>query len=313
VPLYGKGNREAVPCADAPGYVSRMTVDVPDTTPETAEEKERHLVAWLRERGSVAIGYSGGVDSAYLACVAVQALGAERTLALIGRSASYPEAQWAAARDVAARFGVPVLEVETDELSDPNYAANPTNRCYFCKGELWTKLLPAARARGLAAVLDGTNADDLADWRPGARAASEHGILSPLAVLGFTKADIRERSRAHGLPTWDQPSSPCLASRLPYGTPVTVARLHHVERAEAALRALGIAGDLRVRHHGELARVELAPDELGRWLVPEAARRLGRAVREAGFARVAIDLRGFRSGALNVLGGVIADDSATAA
>ena len=290
-----------------------MTADTCDAGSRTAEEKERRLVDWLRERGSVAIGYSGGVDSAYLACVAVHALGAERTLALIGRSASYPAAQWAAAREVAARFGVPVLEVETDELSDPNYAANPTNRCYFCKSELWTKLVPVARARGIAALVDGTNADDVADWRPGARAASEQGILSPLALLGFTKADIRERSRARGLPTWDQPSSPCLASRLPYGTPVTIARLHHVEVAEAALRTLGITGDLRVRHHGDLARVELSQDELEKWLAPEAARRLARTVRDAGFARVAIDLRGFRSGALNVLGGVVAEGSATAA
>ncbi|HYD52935.1 MAG TPA: ATP-dependent sacrificial sulfur transferase LarE [Gemmatimonadaceae bacterium] len=272
----------------------------------TPVERERRLVEWLRAHAPVAIGFSGGVDSAYLACVAVEALGPDRTLAIIGRSASYPAAQWAAARAVAERFGVPVLELDTDEMSDPRYAANPSNRCYFCKTELWSRLVPAAQARGIATVVDGTNADDLGDWRPGARAAAEHGIESPLAMFGFTKAAIRERSRARDIPTWAQPSSPCLSSRLPYGTPVTAERLAQVERAEAGLRALGIEGDLRVRHHGDLARVELAPDLVPAWMAPERARGLAAAVREAGFARVAIDLRGFRSGALNVLAGVVA-------
>jgi len=273
-----------------------------------AAAREAQLADWLRARGAVAIGFSGGVDSTYLACMAVRVLGADATLAIIGRSASYPASQWATAREVASRFGVPVLELDTDELSDPRYAANPSNRCYFCKSELWGKLVPVARARGIETVIDGTNADDLGDWRPGARAAAEHGVLSPLALLGFTKADIRDRSRAHGFPTWSQPSSPCLSSRIPYGTAVTVERLRQIERAEQAVRSLGIEGDLRVRHHGELARVELAPELLDAWLAPERARLLARAIREAaGFARVAIDLRGFRSGALNVLAGVVDD------
>jgi uncharacterized protein len=266
--------------------------------------KERALVEWLRGRGSVLVGYSGGVDSAYLACVAVDALGPDHVLAVIGRSASYPVAQWDAARAVAAEFGVPVLEVDTDEVNDPRYAANPTNRCYFCKTELWSRLLPIASARRLAAVVDGTNADDLRDHRPGALAAREAGVHSPLADLGFTKDEIRTLSRARGLPTADQPSSPCLSSRIPYGTPVTPGRLAKVERAERALRALGVAGDLRVRYHGDLARVELPADDVGAWLRPEARRRLAAAVREAGFTRVALDLGGFRSGSLNVLGGV---------
>jgi uncharacterized protein len=276
--------------------------------PGEAADRERRLEDWLRAHGPVAIGFSGGVDSAYLACVAVRALGPAGTLAIIGRSASYPAAQWATARGVAERFGVPVLEVDTDEMSDPRYAANPSNRCYFCKSELWTKLVPAARARGIATVVDGTNADDVGDWRPGAQAAREHDVRSPLALLGFTKAEIRERSRALGLPTWAQPASPCLSSRLPYGTPVTPERLRQVERAESALRALGIQGDLRVRHHGEVARVELAPALVEEWLAPERASELAHAVQDAaGFARVAIDLRGFRSGALNVLAGVAPD------
>jgi pyridinium-3,5-biscarboxylic acid mononucleotide sulfurtransferase len=272
-------------------------------------EKEQALIAWLRARGSVLIGFSGGVDSAYLACVAVDALGSEKVLAVIGKSASYPEAQWAAARAVARDFSIPVLEIETEELADPRYAANPTNRCYFCKTELWSRLIPVAAARGFECVIDGTNADDLGDYRPGARAASEWGVRSPLAELGFTKADIRELSRRRGIPTWRQPSAPCLSSRIPYGTAVTSDRLRRIEAAEQALRSLGIGGDLRVRFHGELARIELAPDELSAWLEPPAAARLRAAVIAAGFSRVAIDLRGFRSGSLNVLGGVVADGS----
>ncbi|HET9010782.1 MAG TPA: asparagine synthase-related protein, partial [Gemmatimonadaceae bacterium] len=151
-----------------------------------AEERETALTAWLVARGRVAIGFSGGVDSAYLAVVARRALGAEGVLAIIGRSASYPAAQWAAARRVADEFQVPVFELDTEELADPRYAANPSNRCYFCKTELWGRLVPVARARGFDAVVDGTNADDLGDYRPGAKAAREHGVLSPLAELGFT-------------------------------------------------------------------------------------------------------------------------------
>jgi uncharacterized protein len=268
--------------------------------------KQAALATWLRARGRVAIGFSGGVDSAYLAVESVRTLGPDNVLAIIGRSASYPAEQWATARAVADRFGVMVLELDTDEMNDPRYAANPTNRCYFCKTELWTKLVPASRERGFDIVLDGTNADDLGDYRPGAQAAREHRIESPLAAMGFTKAEIRARSRELGIETWSKPSSPCLSSRVPYGTAVTPERLGQIERAERALRALGIVGDMRVRYHGELARVELAPLELPNWLTTERVGQLQHAVREAGFARVALDLRGFRSGSLNVLHGVTA-------
>lgn len=271
---------------------------------DAAREKEARLCEWLAARGSVLVGFSGGVDSAYLACVATETLGAGRVLAVIGRSASYPAEQWARAREVAERFGVPVLEVDTAELDDPRYAANPTNRCYFCKSELWSLLVPLARERGFAAVVDGTNADDLRDHRPGGAAAGERGVESPLAELGIGKDEIRALSRARGIPTWSQPSSPCLASRIPYGTAVTTDRLREVEAAERALRALGIEGDLRVRHHGPLARVELGAAELQTWISPRRHATLRDAVRSAGFTRVAIDLRGFRSGSLNVLGGV---------
>jgi pyridinium-3,5-biscarboxylic acid mononucleotide sulfurtransferase len=269
-----------------------------------AAAKEARLVQWLQQRGSVLVGFSGGVDSTYLACMALGTVGPARMLAVTGRSASVSDAQWSVARDVATRWRLPWLQVETDELADPRYAANPTNRCYYCKHELWSKLVPIAMERGFAAVLDGTNADDLTDHRPGGRAAAEYGVLSPLALLGFHKSEIRERSRALGLPTWNQPSAPCLASRLPYGTPVTVARLQRVEAAELALRAIGVTGDLRVRDHGDLARVEVAASTLSEWLASSERQRAARAVRSAGYERVAIDLGGFRSGSLNVLVGL---------
>lgn len=283
-----------------------MKSDIATPSASALARREAELAAWLEARAPVAIGFSGGVDSAYLAVAARLALDPDRVLAIIGRSPSYPAAQWAAAREVAGAFDVPVLELDTAELEDPRYAANPSNRCYFCKTELWTKLVPVARERGFATVVDGTNADDLSDWRPGAQAAREHGVASPLAELGFSKQNIRDASRRLGLPTWKQPSSPCLSSRLPYGIEVTSERLRQIERAEEALRGLGIAGDLRVRYHEDLARVELAPDELSRWLEPRRFALVREALVGAGFERVALDLRGFRSGSLNVLHGVVA-------
>jgi pyridinium-3,5-biscarboxylic acid mononucleotide sulfurtransferase len=279
-----------------------------DATDPAVAEKEARLTAWFLAHHSVLIGFSGGVDSAYLACVAVEALGADKVLAVIGRSASYPEAQWQRAREVAQRFGVPVLELDTDEMHDPRYAANPTNRCYFCKTELWDKLVPVARERGFAAVVDGTNFDDLADYRPGAPAAREHGVMSPLAELRFTKDDIRALSRLRDIPTWAQPSSPCLSSRLPYGIAVTPLRLRRVEQAELALRTLGVTGNLRVRCHDTTARVEMDLGQLNHWSAADRRASVRDAVLAAGFARVELDLRGFRSGSLNALvGGERAD------
>jgi pyridinium-3,5-biscarboxylic acid mononucleotide sulfurtransferase len=275
------------------------------TTKGSALELEESLIEWFRTFGSAAIGFSGGVDSTYLAAVAVEAVGPEQTLAIIGRSASFPESQWRNARDLAVSLGISILEIDTDELADLRYAANPTNRCYFCKTELWAKLGPAARAHTLAVLVDGTNADDLSDHRPGAAAALEHGVRSPLAEIGMTKEQIRERSRARGLATWSQPSSPCLASRIPYGTPVTTDRLRRIERAESALRALGIVGNLRVRDHGDIGRVELDGAELDRLVNESRLELVAAAVRAGGFTRAAVDLAGFRSGSLNVLEGVV--------
>jgi uncharacterized protein len=272
---------------------------MPNSVTPPARDKEAALVQWLRGHGSVLVGFSGGVDSAYLACVALDTVGPANVLAVIGRSASYPMEQWTRAREVAERFGLPVLEIETDELNDPRYATNPSNRCYFCKTELWSHLVPIARERALAVVVDGTNADDLGDHRPGKGAAVEQGVRSPLAELGFTKDEIRELSRARDIPTWSQPSSPCLASRLPYGTAVTPLRLAKIEAAEKALRGIGVRGDLRVRYFGLTARVELSLAELARWLTDDGRRAVREAVATAGFERVEVDLRGFRSGALN--------------
>src|SRR5213596_3875456 len=203
-------------------------------------------VAALRELvrtfPSALLGYSGGVDSAYLAVVLRRELGRGRMVAAIGRSASYPQAQWAAARAVAEQFDVPLIEIATRELEDPNYLANPTNRCFFCKTELWRRLLPEARARGLAVVCDGTNAEDLREHRPGYAAGKQAGIRSPLAEIGMTKSEIRAAARELGLPTWDAPAAPCLSSRVQYGLSITPSRLKQVEESEAYLRELGVAG-----------------------------------------------------------------------
>jgi pyridinium-3,5-biscarboxylic acid mononucleotide sulfurtransferase len=260
------------------------------------------LRALVRTFPSALVGYSGGVDSALLAAVLRQELGRERMLAGIGRSASYPAAQWATARALAERFDVPLVELDTHELDDPNYLANPTNRCFFCKTELWRRLVPEARSRGLAVVCDGTNADDLGEHRPGYAAGQAAGVRSPLAEAGLTKTDVRQAARELGLPVWDAPAAPCLSSRVAYGIPITAERLAQVERAEAYLRELGVTGDLRVRHHGDgrggkgRARIEVEPQ----W-VPWATERLpaikGRFM-ALGFAAVEVDPRGYRRGSL---------------
>lgn len=269
----------------------------------TAIAKEHALMSWLARMRRVAIGFSGGVDSSYLAAVMLETLGRDHTLAIIGRSASLAGREEDHAVVVARAIGIPIVEVDTGELSDPRYAANPSNRCYFCKSILWDTLWPLARARGFTTLVDGTNADDLRDYRPGGRAAREMGVLSPLAEAGLTKPEIRERTRDRGWPWWDRPAAPCLASRLPYGTAVTPERLRQVEVAENALRDLGITGNVRVRHHGDLARVELDAALIARWREGAAFESLANAVRGAGYARVELDPRGFRSGSLNVIEG----------
>ena len=250
----------------------------------------------LATLGRVLLGYSGGVDSALLAVAGRQALGPDRFLAVIGRSPSYPEAQYQSAVDVARRFEVPLLVVDTEEMADPNYRANPSDRCYFCKAELWTRLGEVARSRGFDLIIDGTNADDLGEHRPGLLAAGERQVRSPLAELGWTKAMIRSAARELGLPLWDAPAAPCLSSRVAYGLEITEARLRQVEEGESYLRGLGVTGDLRVRHHGDRARIEVQPVEFGLlerdWAAIEAK------FARLGFESVELDPRGYRRGGL---------------
>ncbi len=253
---------------------------------------EEHLTGFRR----VLLGYSGGVDSGLLAVAGRRALARERFLAVIGRSASYPAAQWRAAIDLARGFDVPLLELETRELDDPRYVENTPDRCYFCKTELWTRLGDVARDRGFDVVIDGTNADDLGEHRPGLRAADERGVRSPLAELGWTKADVRAAARDLGLPIWDAPAAPCLSSRIRYGLPATRERLAQVEQGEAYLRALGITGDLRVRHHGHAARIEMEPEQHERLRAGWEA--VAAFFAELGFVSVELDPRGYRRGRL---------------
>lgn len=264
--------------------------------PAATLEKYARLQEILRDLHSVCIGYSGGVDSVFLSVAAVQTLGPERVLAVTGRSASVPGLQLDIARQCARDFGVPHVEIATDELNDPNYAANPSNRCYFCKSELWSQLGAVAAEHGIATVVDGANADDASDYRPGAQAALEKSVRSPMQDAGLSKVEIRQLSHMLGLPTWDQPAAPCLASRLPYGLSVTAERLSMVDRAEENLRALGLR-EFRVRHHGDAARLELIPQDLER--AGSQAGQWAAAVRDAGFTRVLLDVHGYRRGALN--------------
>jgi uncharacterized protein len=246
--------------------------------------------------GRVLLGYSGGVDSALLAVVGRQTLGNDRFLAVIGRSASYPRAQHQAALELAQGFDVPLLEIQTDELADPRYVRNHTDRCYFCKTELWSRLIRLAQERRYDSVIDGTNASDLSEHRPGLRASREWGIRSPLAELGWTKSDVRSASRELALPTSDAPAAPCLSSRVMYGLEITPGRLQQVEDGEAYLRSLGVTGDLRVRHHGASARVEVSAEQMGK------LRSIWDAVTThfagLGFVDVVLDPAGYRRGGL---------------
>ncbi len=263
------------------------------------DTKLESLRAVLRNCKSVVIGYSGGVDSAYLAAAALETLGPAKVLAVTGRSPSYPGVQREMALRAAEAIQLPHLEIDTHELNDPNYSSNPFNRCYFCKAELYTRLTAIARERGFDTVLDGSNADDLDDHRPGLAAARELGVRSPLQEAGLTKDEIRQLSRRAGLPTSEAPSAPCLASRIAYGLPVTKVRLEQIEAAEERLRALWNWRALRVRHHGDWARLEVAPEDLGRLTDPGLKEGIVNALKRSGFSHACVDLQGYRRGALN--------------
>lgn len=259
--------------------------------------KLEQLRAIVRAMPSALIAFSGGVDSTFVLHVAREELG-DSVVALTTTSASLPAHELAEARALAERCGAMHVVVATDEVAIGDYARNPVNRCYFCKDNLYRICHAEAAARGLAVIIDGVNADDLGDFRPGLAAADEQSVRHPLVEAGMTKHDVRVASAAMGLPTWDKPASPCLASRFPYGTAITRERLAKVERAEAALRGLGFR-ELRVRFEDDTARLEIAASEIARCCVPEVRSAIVHAVRGAGFRRVVLDLDGFRSGSLN--------------
>ncbi len=261
------------------------------------DRKEAALDRALRELPSVIVAYSGGVDSAFLAYAAHRALGAQ-ALAVTADSPSYPERHRQLALRVARDVGFRHLLIQTAEMARPEYRANPANRCYYCKHELYTHLSAIARERGIPVIADGSNADDRGDYRPGRQAAREFGVRSPLDEAGLSKDEIRELSRRAGLPTWDEPASACLSSRIPYFSEVTDEKLRMIERAENVLRDLGFR-ICRVRHHDTLARLELGRDEIARALEPELAETIDRELRAIGYAHVTVDLRGYRLGSLN--------------
>jgi uncharacterized protein len=276
---------------------TRTTTTRSTKTNNALEEKGRRLQDILLGYRSVLIAFSGGVDSAYLAIAAAQALG-PRALAVTADSPSYPDAHRRLALSIANDFGFAHEMIHTDELERPEYRANPANRCYYCKDTLYSHLAAVAAERGLAVVVDGNNADDRGDYRPGRQAAREHGVRSPLDEADLTKDDIRELARDAGLESWNEPASACLSSRIPYGNEVSDEKLRQIEQAETVLRDLGFRV-FRVRHHDTVARLEIARSEMARALDPAINTQIVTALKALGYQYVSLDLQGYRLGSLN--------------
>ena len=276
--------------------------------PDSVEQKQEKLLDLIRDMGEVMVAFSGGTDSAYLAWAANRAIG-EKAIAITADSASIPRSHLRDAEDFIRRFGIRHQYIHTTEFDNPDYTQNDGNRCYHCKDELFVQLAETGKRLGISHIAYGVNVDDTGDYRPGHRAAQQHGVRAPLLEAGMTKAEIRELSRREALPTWDRPAAACLSSRIAYGLQVTPERIQQVEAGEEALRDLGFTV-YRVRHHDDLVRLELGADELPRALDPHMAAKFREIFTELGFKYVTLDLEGYRQGSLNAALPATTGDSA---